>query len=187
MDDWLLKTQNADILVVDLDGTLVDTNQANKLAYQAATLEVTGKVLPQQAVSCDRLTRNRLRKILHDLPAEVLDAIAQHKEVIYPQFLHTTQLNTKLYQFLEACQEKVLVLASNARQARAEQLLQQHQLSHLFAECYYHDEAQPNKFKQIFARFKDREIIIFENEKAQATLALAAGAHPHNIIMVNAL
>ena len=187
MGDWLLKTQNADILVVDLDGTLVDTNQANLLAYQAATLEVMGTALPEQATSCERLTRNRLRKILHDLPAEVLDAIVQRKEVIYSRFLHVTELNTKLYQFLQACQDKILVLATNARQARAEQLLHQHQLSHLFAECYCHDEVQPNKFKQVFARFKGRKIIVFENEKAQATLALAAGAHPHNIIMVNAL
>ena len=187
MDDWLLKTQSADILVVDLDGTLVDTNQANLLAYQAATLEVTGKALPVQPIHCDRLTRNRLREVLDDLPTDLLGAIVQRKEVIYSRFLHVTELNTKLYQFLQACQDKILVLATNARQARAEQLLHQHQLSHLFAECYYHDEAQPNKFKQIFARFKGREFIVFENEEAQAKLALAAGADPQNIILVNAL
>lgn len=187
MDESLLKIQNAEILVVDLDGTLIDTNQANLLAYQAATLEVTGKALPEQALSYERLTRNRLRKILHDLPADLFDAIVQRKEVLYSQFLHTTELNTKLYQLLQGCQDKVLVLATNARQARAEQLLHQHHLHHLFAECYYHDEAQPNKFKQIFARFRGKKIIVFENEAAQASLALAAGAHPHNIIMVNAL
>lgn len=189
MDESLLKIQNAEILVVDLDGTLIDTNQANLLAYQAATLEVTGTALPEQAASYDRLTRNRLQEALDDLPADLLDAIVQRKEVLYPQFLHTTQLNTKLYQLLQGCQDKVLVLATNARQARAEQLLHQHQhnLHHLFAECYYHGEGQPNKFKQIFARFRGKEIIIFENEAAQASLALAAGAHPHNIIMVNAL
>lgn len=187
MDESLLKIQNAEILVVDLDGTLIDTNQANLLAYQAATLEVTGTALPEQAASYDRLTRNRLQKALDDLPADLLDAIVQRKEVLYPQFLHTTQLNTKLYQLLQGCQDKVLVLATNARQARAEQLLHQHYLHHLFAECYYHDATQPNKFKQIFARFRGKEIIIFENETAQAKLAVAAGAHPHTIIMVNAL
>lgn len=187
MDDWLSKTQNAEVLVVDLDGTLIDTNQANLLAYKTATLEVTGKNFPEQATCCDRLTRNRLREALHDLPVDLLDAIVQRKEILYPQFLHTTQLNTKLYQLLDTCQDKVLVLATNARQARAEQLLHQHNLHHLFAECYYHDEAQPNKFKQIFARFRGKEIIIFENETAQAKLALAAGAQPHSIIMVNAL
>ena len=187
MDESLLKIQNAEILVVDLDGTLIDTNQANLLAYQAATLEVTGNALPEQALSYDRLTRNRLRKILHDLPADLFDAIVQRKEVLYPQFLHTTELNTKLYQLLQDSQDKVLLLATNARQARAEQLLHQHHLHHLFAECYYHDEAQPNKFKQIFADFRGKEIIVFENEAAQASLALAAGAHSHNIIMVNAL
>lgn len=187
MDESLLKIQNAEILVVDLDGTLIDTNQANLLAYQAATLEVTGTALPEQAASYERLTRNRLQEALDDLPADLLDAIVQRKEVLYPQFLHTTQLNTKLYQLLQGCQDKVLVLATNARQARAEQLLHQHYLHHLFAECYYHDATQPNKFKQIFARFRGKEIIIFENETAQAKLAVAAGAHPHTIIMVNAL
>lgn len=187
MDESLLKIQNAEILVVDLDGTLIDTNQANLLAYQAATLEVTGTALPEQAASYERLTRNRLQEALDDLPADLLDAIVQRKEVLYPQFLHTTQLNTKLYQLLLGCQDKVLVLATNARQARAEQLLHQHYLHHLFAECYYHDATQPNKFKQIFARFRGKEIIIFENETAQAKLAVAAGAHPHTIIMVNAL
>lgn len=187
MDESLLKTQNAEILVVDLDGTLIDTNQANLLAYQAAMLEVTGTALPEQTASYDRLTRNRLQEALDDLPADLLDAIVQRKEVLYPQFLHTTQLNTKLYQLLQGCQDKVLVLATNARQARAEQLLHQHYLHHLFAECYYHDETLPNKFKQIFARFRGKEIIIFENETAQAKLAVAAGAHPHTIIMVNAL
>lgn len=187
MDESLLKIQNAEILVVDLDGTLIDTNQANLLAYQAATLEVTGTALPEQAASYERLTRNRLQEALDDLPADLLDAIVQRKEVLYPQFLHTTQLNTKLYQLLQGCQDKVLVLATNARQARAEQLLHQYYLHHLFAECYYHDATQPNKFKQIFARFRGKEIIIFENETAQAKLAVAAGAHPHTIIMVNAL
>ncbi len=187
MDESLLKIQNAEILVVDLDGTLIDTNQANLLAYQAATLEVTGNALPEQALSYERLTRNSLRKILHELPADLFDAIVQRKEVLYPQFLHTTELNTKLYQLLQDSQDKVLLLATNARQARAEQLLRQHHLHHLFAECYYHEEGQPNKFKQIFARFRGKEIIIFENEAAQASLALVAGAHPHTIIMVNAL
>lgn len=187
MDDWLLKTQNAEILVVDLDGTLIETSQTNTLAYQAAILEVTGRVLPDQAVSCARLTRDSLRHVLHYLPAQVLDTIAQRKEVIYPQFLYATRLNEKLYQFLITCQDKVLVLATNARQARAEQLLHHYNLQHLFSACYYHDEAEPNKFKQIFTRFKDREVVIFDNEKAQLKLALAAGAHLHNIIMVNAL
>lgn len=187
MDDWFSKVQDAEILVVDLDGTLIDTNQANLLAYQAATLEVMGEALPEHAICCERLTRNRLREALPDLPADLLDAIVQRKEVLYPYFLHTTQLNISLYQLLEACQDKVLVLATNARQARAEQLLHQHHLHHLFAERYYQDEAQPNKFKQIFSRFKDKEIIIFDNETAQASLALAAGAHPRAIIMVNGL
>lgn len=186
MDEWLLKTQNADVVVVDLDGTLIFTNQSNLLAYQAATFEVIGKYLPERAVYYDRLTRNRLSEVLDDQSTEVLDAIALRKEVIYAQFLHNSQLNTKLYQFLNSshCQ---LVLATNARQARAEQLLHHHHLYPLFSECYYYDEAQPNKFKNIFNRFKDKEVIIFENETAQAALALAAGADPKNIIMVNAL
>lgn len=187
MDDWLLKIQNSEILVVDLDGTLIETSQANMLAYQAATLEVTGNTLPEQVDSCDRLTRNKLQQILLDFPTQVLDAIVQRKEVIYEQFLHTTLLNTKLYQLLDICHDKVLVLATNARQTRAEQLLHQHNLHHLFAVCYYHDEVQPNKFKQIFARFRDREIIIIENEIAQVKLALAAGADLHNVILVNAI
>lgn len=185
MNDWLLKTQSADVLVVDLDGTLVETNQANLLAYQAATLYVTGKALPEQAIRCERLTRNRLRQILHELPVQVLDAIIQRKEATYPQYLHATQLNTKLYQLLDASHEKDLVLATNARQARAEQLLHQHHLYHLFTARYYRNEAKPNKFIQVFAQFADREIIVFENEEAQAKLALAAGAHADNIIMVN--
>ena len=82
MDESLLKIQNAEILVVDLDGTLIDTNQANLLAYQAATLEVTGTALPEQAASYERLTRNRLQEALDDLPADLLDAIVQRKEAL---------------------------------------------------------------------------------------------------------
>lgn len=184
MDDWLNKIKTAEVLVVDLDGTLVNSDQANFLAYQAALLEVTGENLPMPVRPEERFNRNKLQQVMCDQPVQIINAVVQRKEAIYSQFLHTTQLHNRLHQLLLACEDKVLVLATHARQVRAQQLLQQHNLQYLFAECYYYNAAQPNKYQQIFTRFKGKKILIFENEQEQVAHALAVGADLDSIIMV---
>lgn len=182
MDEWQLRAKQADILIVDLDGTLVESDQANFLAYQAATLHITGET-PFQVRPSERVTRQSLSQVLADSSGPLLEDIITRKEQIFPQYLKHTRLNRPLYQLLLSNSNKPLILLSNACQKRAEQVLQHHNLSRLFCELHFLGDSD-NKFAALLERFRNKNLLIFENDDEQIEKALAAGAREQDIIRV---
>lgn len=182
MDEWQLRAKQADILIVDLDGTLVESDQANFLAYQAAIFHVTGEA-PFQTQPPKRVTRQTLRQVLADSSGTLLEDIITRKEQIFPQYLNHTRINRPLYQLLQSNSNKPLILLSNACQNRADQVLQHHNLSQLFCEFHFLGDSD-NKFAALLERFRNKNLLIFENDDEQIQKALAAGAREQNIIRV---
>lgn len=182
MDEWQLKAKHADILIVDLDGTLVESDHANFLAYQAAILHVTGETAFQVRPS-ERVTRQSLSQVLADSSGPLLEEIIARKEQIFPQYLEHTRLNRPLHQLLLSNSNKPLILLSNACQKRADQVLQHHNLSRLFCEFHFLGDSD-NKFVTLLDRFKNKNLLIFENDDEQIEKALGAGARVQDIIRV---
>ena len=121
--DWQAKAKLADIIVFDLDGTLVDSDTANTFSYKAAAMHV----LSCQADELDsnqptRMTRETLIKTIPKINDEQLSRIIYRKERIYHKYLSKTILNVQLSNIIEHSRRKELILATNSHRARAEML-----------------------------------------------------------------
>jgi HAD superfamily hydrolase (TIGR01509 family) len=133
-------------LLFDLDGTLVDTANANYAAY-AAALREAGVAIGREAF--DRAATGRhWRQFLPGLiGAAEADAarVAARKREIYPQMAANTQLNHRLADFAASLRTKLkLGLVTSASRTSAEAVLGAHGLAPLFATVVTGDDvAEP--------------------------------------------
>jgi beta-phosphoglucomutase len=122
-------------LLVDLDGTLVDTREANYRAYAAALAEI-GIEIDRAAFEQVSQGRN-WREFLPGLMTRRSDvdpmSIATRKAALYPAQLETTVVNHALVALINrghiTC-KTALVTTASAISVQA--VLGHHQLSHLF-------------------------------------------------------
>lgn len=85
-------------LLVDMDGTLVNSARANAGAYGAALLEVGITVDPVQlAPEIDgRSWRDFLPGLVAGMPGVSAEAVARRKRALYPDYFHLLRLNQNL-------------------------------------------------------------------------------------------
>lgn len=88
------------LIILDFDGTLVDTRRANALAY-IATLKETGITLSEEeylakyfGVRCMEF----LRKLGITDP-DTIEHLRRRKIELYPNYFHTVRLNTSLWEW----------------------------------------------------------------------------------------
>lgn len=121
-------------LLVDLDGTLVDTAPANYRAYAEALAGCGVKVTREafDAVALGRNWRQFLPALLEDRAGEA-EAVAARKAELYPAFLGESLLNRPLAGLIAAgrpgCQTALVTTASAANAAA---VLRHHRLENLF-------------------------------------------------------
>ena len=122
-------------LLVDMDGTLVDTAEANYQAYHDALREVGATISRDafQQVSAGRNWRQFLPALLESAPAAQAEQVAARKAAIYPAKLELTRLNHGLVRLIEtlrpACRTALVTTASAAN---ATAVLAAHDLERLF-------------------------------------------------------
>lgn len=137
----------ADALLVDLDGTLVDTGEANFQAYAAA--------LREAGVDIDRPRFDELsqgRNWRHFLPLMLAgtdaspDAVAARKGALYGEFLHLTVLNPGVARLIELCRAQWrCALVTTASRRNAEAILRHHGIEHLFDRLVTGDDVARHK------------------------------------------
>lgn len=174
-----IKTNSLPIIVFDLDGTLVDTDEANGLAYQKAVYESIGKHI---TLDGGRITRETLRETLN-LDVATLNRIAYHKESIFEDYLDRTNPLPAL-QIVQHLSDANVVLLTLARKKRAISVLKYHHALSSFNNMYFKEDYDgASKFeylrKQLSSNFE--QVILFENEQEMITDAIKHGIHKRNI------
>ncbi len=186
-EDWWSKSELADVIVFDLDGTLVESDVANCLSYKAAAMNVLSHRVKINFDPGIRITRETLAKMIPGVCSEQITKIVAEKERIYPHYLSRTILNMQLVDIIERSKNKELILATNGRRSRADMLLYHHRLTDTFARRIYRDsEDLRNKYMRLMPELlkKAKSIVVFENDENDIESAIACGIGVDQIINV---
>ena len=186
-EDWWSKAELADIIVFDLDGTLIDSDLANFLSYKAAAMHVLSCQVKMNFDPDIRITREKLAKIIPGICDIQLARIVAQKERMYPQYLSKTTVNMQLVDIIERSKRKELILATNGRRSRADMLLDHHGLTDKFVgKIYWDAEDQRDKYMRLGPGTlkEDRSIVVFENDTNDIKSAIACGIRADQIINV---
>ncbi len=134
-------------LLFDLDGTLVDTREANYLAYRDAFAE-SGHELTQAtfATTWGRDSRDFIPDLLPDIGQRSVDTIREAKSRLYAQQLHRTTANDALIAFLRLmAPHHRTALVSTAKSGNGRQILDVHGLTPLFDVVIWGDDVGRSK------------------------------------------
>jgi beta-phosphoglucomutase len=170
----------------DMDGTLIETDFANFLAYNQA-IEIL--LRRKNAITYNpayRFDKNRLKEHVRGLSDFQYRRIIQIKNELNIEFLHATYVNERLVnQLITLSQKKVVYLVTNAYAKRAEMTLSFHGLERYFSGMICKDDRPTKANKYLHAvehlRASPKKIMVFENEKKEIINAAKAGINPTNI------
>lgn len=170
------------ILFFDMDGTLVDTNLANFLAYKRAILSVTKSNQDLTYNSEKRFNRSILKNVVPNLTDKEYDRIIQEKETYYNDFLNETKLNAEIADILSKYSAtNKTVLVTNCRKDRAMTTLKHFGLddkfSYIFCREFDDNGKKINKFQNAILKLgvPPNLVIAFENEESEIADAQKAG------------
>jgi len=173
--------------LVDLDGTLVDTEIANAKAYSAALKEygvdVEFNYLLQE--SKGRNWRQFLPKILAEHAATSVDPekIADRKKILYQSSLNHSEVNVALVKLLAASKNLLKIcLVTTASSENAHAVLKHHNLTDLFNLIITGDDVlkhKPDPAAYLLAleklNFGPEECLAFEDSPIGVKSATSAG------------
>jgi len=174
------------VFFFDLDGTLIETDTANFLAYKAAILEVAD--IKIEDIYKERINRTLLRKILNTTD-DSISKIVLHKEKKYSEYLPYTRLiNKNFNQLVRHSNTNKIYLVTNCRKSRALQLLEYHQITSYFTDFIFREETTShsyiNKYDLAIQKLNVNKsyVMIFENEIGEINKALEIGIDRKQII-----
>ena len=171
-------------LLFDLDGTLVDTREANFLAYRDAFAE-SGHELTQATfeTTWGRDSRDFIPDLLPGIGQDGVDTIRSAKSRLYADQLHRTTVNEALIAFLRMmAPTHRTALVSTAKSGNGRQILDVHGLTPLFDVVVWGDEVEQSKpHPEGYLRALEllgaetSSALAFEDSETGRQAALAAG------------
>ena len=181
------RARSVNILLFDLDGTLVNTDYANFLSYKMAIEQVKKTKLYLTFKPSKRVTREVIRVLVPSLSEEDYMEIVKIKENLYPDYLHETKLNIMAASILDVFSNKERVLITNSRKDRAFMLLKWHQIIDKFDRYFYREDMVLgiNKFQYVLSilRISASSVVVFENDESEIEKAISVGITSENIFM----
>lgn len=180
------------ILLFDLDGTLIDSDYANFLAYKKA-FDI---VLKQDYYYFEfdikhRFSRKDIINIKQDISESAKDEIISLKEEFFSEFLNHTKINNSLLEILIAFKNtNRLFLVTNANPKRVHEILEFHNLTNYFTCIYTNLQVLISgidcKYQSIISTYKldANKITLFENEDNEINCALLSGVPEKNIFKI---
>ena len=171
-------------LLFDLDGTLVDTREANFEAYRGAFAQSGHELTREQfEATWGRDSRDFIPDLLPGIDAPAVDAIRAAKSRLYGDQLHRTVANEALVAFLRlVAPHHPTALVSTAKSGNGTQLLEAHDLDGLFDVVVWGDQVSrskpdPEGYRQAVARLgvDPSSCLAFEDSATGRAAALAAG------------
>ncbi len=168
----------------DLDGTLVDTHQANFVAYKQALADIGididfsdfKKTIGMQA-------RNFLPMLAPGLKDKDYEDISTRKASYYKEHIHLSKLNEDLYDFMRSMSERyATALVTTAKKVNTQAVLEHHKLEKylhtiITAEDVVNSKPSPECYLLALERsgLKPAEVIAFEDSETGRESAEAAG------------
>ena len=177
------------ILFFDMDGTLVDTDYANYLAYQQSIEIVIGRKNMVEVNDKNRFDNSMLINFYTNLTTDEYNSIVNTKGNLYEQFLSETKLNDKLANTLyEAANNHKTVLVTNANKARSLLTLKHHGIVDYFNHLFFGEDVirSHGKYENAILSLgvKPDEVVIFENEYKEIYQAKNIGFSNNNIVHI---
>lgn len=164
------------ILAFDLDGTLVNTDKANSMAYQQSVYDVTGITID---IDNCRITRDSLKTMIN-VRDNILQEIIVKKEKLFAKYLVYAQPLPVLF-MLQHLKYTHNILLTYARRERAKSVLEYYGVTSLFENFYCRDSySGKSKFDYLVneLHYSSDKIILFENDQEAIADALHFGI-PH--------
>jgi len=146
---------NKTYLIFDLDGTLIDTDEANFLSYQEAIKNIKNIDLKSIYNSSERFTREKLNLVIPNLTVQEFKKIVELKTNIFQKNLKYTVLNTPIFQIIDKFSKtNKIILATSSHKIKADLLLNRYDLFNLFDKRYYKESYinQNNKYQYLTPR-----------------------------------
>jgi HAD superfamily hydrolase (TIGR01509 family) len=173
-------------LLVDLDGTLVDTADANFAAYREA-LQSVGVELEWTWWSNHAFGKNWrqfLPELLRSVPGVPAEEVAKRKAALYPKYVDRTVVNEALVRLIRLLRPNVrTALVTAASSSAVELLLSTHGLEELFDEIVTGDDVSEHKpsplaFVSAAQRLgvSSKQCLVIEDSSVGAAAAAEFGA-----------
>lgn len=172
-------------LFFDLDGTLVNTYEADYRAYSDAIKEVTGIDIEREAFmqTHGQEMRKKIAVLTPTVKENEIKRIGESKKKHYAKYTHLTIPNIALISFLSMiADEQKAVLVTTAKRQNALLVLKAHDIFRHFDEMVFGDEVEsskPSPEPYLLALKKMNllpyEVIAFEDSEVGIASAKAAG------------
>lgn len=170
-------------VLCDLDGTLVETDTANFLAYQEAIEKVMGFKIESKG---GRFTKENIRTECPQISDDELSAVIKYKNDVFEKYLCETSINLYVVDLVEKMSKKCqIILTSNSNPRRGNDVVAYHNLDRLFTSKYYNIRPL-NKYSKVLSLYNiaSKDVLVIENDEADITDALNAGILTEQIIDV---
>ncbi len=121
-------------LLFDLDGTLIETNTANLLAYNLALASYGYEISEEAFLKTNGIdSRDFLARLFPDLSSADVECIRSAKSESYPEFFYLTKVNMKLLEIIDNNYGvRKMGIVTNGKEKNVLEILDYHNLADKF-------------------------------------------------------